>query len=170
MAATMLQTIPSFYTRLSEKSLFISAHTYEKYIVCKDYCVAHHDDQTCFYHLVNIIIHYLETLKSYQRSWIHLASPINKWTVCIHFSSIDSVKKLLERVDKCLIKCNEQMTLIKETREWTECRALQKRDSWGKSTKSIYSAPFKRQKKRRQAVSCLQKKLKKSKKLNLNWV
>ena len=48
MAAIMLQTIPSFYTKLSKKSFFISATTYEKYIVCKDYCVAHHDDKTCF--------------------------------------------------------------------------------------------------------------------------
>ena len=48
MAAIMLQTIPSFYTKLSEKSLFISANTYEKYIACKDYCFANHDDKTCF--------------------------------------------------------------------------------------------------------------------------
>ena len=48
MAAIILQSIPSFYTKLSEKSLFISANTYEKYIVCKDYCVAHHDNKTCF--------------------------------------------------------------------------------------------------------------------------
>ena len=44
--------------------------------------------------------------------------------------------KIMQRVDKCLTKCNEQLTLITETKEWTECRALQKRDSWGKSTKS----------------------------------
>ena len=48
MAAIMLQTIPSFYTRLSEKNLFISASAYEKYIGCKEYCIAHHDDKTCF--------------------------------------------------------------------------------------------------------------------------
>ena len=48
MAAIMLQSIPSFYTKISEKCFFISASTYEKYIVCKDYCVAHHDDKTCF--------------------------------------------------------------------------------------------------------------------------
>ena len=57
MAAIMLQTIPSFYAKISEKSLFISATTYEKYIVCKDYCIAHHNDKTCFlpackYHIV----------------------------------------------------------------------------------------------------------------------
>ena len=44
----MLQTIPSFYAKISEKSLFISATTYEKYIVFKDYCIAHHNETTCF--------------------------------------------------------------------------------------------------------------------------
>ena len=57
MAAIMLQTVPSFYTKISEKSLFISANTYEKYIACKDYCIAHHNDKTCFlpackYHII----------------------------------------------------------------------------------------------------------------------
>ena len=36
------------------------------------------------------------------------------------------MEKLLLRVDKCLITCNEQLTLFTETRELTECRALQK--------------------------------------------
>ena len=48
MAAIKLQSIPSFYAKISEKSLFISATTYEKYIVCKDYCIAHHNKKTCF--------------------------------------------------------------------------------------------------------------------------
>ena len=48
MAAIMLQTIASFYAKVSEKSLFTSANTYEKYIVCKDYCIAHHNDKECF--------------------------------------------------------------------------------------------------------------------------
>ena len=57
MAAIMLQSIPSFYTKISEKSLFISAKTYEKFIVCRNYCIAHHDDKTCFlpackYHII----------------------------------------------------------------------------------------------------------------------
>ena len=47
MAAIMLQTIPSFYAKVSERSLFIPAKTYEKFIVRKDYCIAHHDDKTC---------------------------------------------------------------------------------------------------------------------------
>ena len=44
MAAIMLQTIPSFYTKLSEQCLFFSANTYEKNNVCTDYCITHHDD------------------------------------------------------------------------------------------------------------------------------
>ena len=57
MAAIMLQSIPSFYTKIAEKSLFISANTYEKFIVRKDYCIAHHDNKTCFlpackYHII----------------------------------------------------------------------------------------------------------------------
>ena len=57
MAAIMLRTMPSFYAKNSEKSLFISATTYEKYIVCKDYCFPHHNEKTCFvpackYHIV----------------------------------------------------------------------------------------------------------------------
>ena len=57
MAAIMLQTIPSFYARISEKNLCISVTTFDKYIVCKDYCIAHNDDKTCFlpafkYHII----------------------------------------------------------------------------------------------------------------------
>ena len=53
----MFQSIPSFYAKNSEISLFIFATTDEKYIVCKDYCIARHDDKTCFlpackYHIV----------------------------------------------------------------------------------------------------------------------
>ena len=82
-----------------------------------------------FYPLVKIILYYLETFRSYERSWIHFASSIYTWTVSIHYSSTGSVESFLQRVDKHLIRCNEQLTSITETRGWTECRALQNRDS-----------------------------------------
>ena len=47
MATIMLRTIPSFYAKSSEKSVFLSAKTFEKYIVCKDYCISYQDDDTC---------------------------------------------------------------------------------------------------------------------------
>ena len=59
MAAVILQVILSFYTNFSENSLFISANTYEKYIVSKEDCVAPHDENMCFlpnssYHIILI--------------------------------------------------------------------------------------------------------------------
>ena len=59
MAAVMIQVIPSFYTIYSKNSPFISANTYEKYIVSKEYSIAHHDDNMCFlpncrYHIILI--------------------------------------------------------------------------------------------------------------------
>ena len=44
----MLQTISSFYAKISEENLFISANTNENYIGCENYCIAHHVDKTCF--------------------------------------------------------------------------------------------------------------------------
>ena len=71
MAAIMLQTIHCFYAKLSEESLFISAKTYKKFFVCKDYCIAHHDDKACLlpackYHIILLgeieeLLHKLDT-------------------------------------------------------------------------------------------------------------
>ena len=79
MAANMLQTIPSFYTKISEKSLFISANTYKKYIVCTHYCIAHYDDKTCFlpackYHttLLAIVEELLEKLDTFCFTYQHV--------------------------------------------------------------------------------------------------
>ena len=59
MAAVMLQVIPSFYTNYPKNGLFISANTYEKFIVSIEYCIARHDDKMCFlpncrYHIILI--------------------------------------------------------------------------------------------------------------------
>ena len=55
----MLQVILRFYTNFSKNSLFISANTYEKNILSKEYCIARHDDKMCFlpicrYHIILI--------------------------------------------------------------------------------------------------------------------
>ena len=59
MAAVMLQVIPSFYTIYSKSSIFISANSYENYIVSKEYCSVRQDDKLCFlpncrYHIILI--------------------------------------------------------------------------------------------------------------------
>ena len=86
MAAIMLQTIPRFYAKISEKRFFLSAKTYEKYIVCKDYCTT---TRRIFYPLVLIVLYKMEKLRSCYIDWIHFVSPMNTWTVCIPCSSTD---------------------------------------------------------------------------------
>ena len=73
------------------------------------------------------------------------------------------MEKLLQRVDKCLITCNEQLTLITETREWTECRTLQKRDSRKKYTKHLFSS-FQKTKTAQTSGSVLRERIEKVKK------
>ena len=41
--------------------------------------------------------------------------------------------------------CKEQSILIEEPKDWTECLASRKRDSWVKGTESIYWVPSRRQ-------------------------
>ena len=82
MAALLLQTIPSFYAKISEKSFFLSAKTYEKYIVCKDYCITDHINKTCFlpaciYHIILLgeIEELLHELDTFCFTYQHLDCP-----------------------------------------------------------------------------------------------
>ena len=132
MAAVILQVISSFYTNYSKNSLFISANTYEKFIVSKEYCIARHDDRMCFlpncrYHI--ILIGNIKELLQKLDNWMHSVPTTNTWTVCIHFSSTASRAKLLSRVDKSLIICRWQFISTSKTEEWRECPASRKRDS-----------------------------------------
>ena len=129
MAAIMLRTIPSFYEKISEKVfLILQKHTKNSLFV-KTTASPITTIRRVLYPLVNITSYYLEKLRNCYINWIHFVSPINTWTVFIPCSSTDSAEKLLQNVEMCLTMCKEQLTLITETREWTECRALQKGDS-----------------------------------------
>ena len=48
MAKVMMHVILGICADYSESCLFISANAYEKYIVCKDFCIYHHHDKLCF--------------------------------------------------------------------------------------------------------------------------
>ena len=79
MAAVMLQVIPSFCSNYSQNSLFISANTYKKIIVSKEYCVARHDDKMCFlpncrYHIILIgnIKELLQNLDAFCSKYQHV--------------------------------------------------------------------------------------------------
>ena len=55
MVAVMLEAIPSFFQKFSETSLFISTDDYERFLVCRDYCVAAHDPAFCFFEKLQIL-------------------------------------------------------------------------------------------------------------------
>ena len=89
----------SFYTKYSKNNpFFISANTYEKYIVSGENCIAHYDDKMWF--LPNCINHNIlkGDIKELLRKWLHsLLTTTNTWIVCIHISSTDSLEKFLSR-------------------------------------------------------------------------
>ena len=168
----MIQTIPSFYAEVSEKRHFFSAKTFEKYIVCKDFCIAHHDNKTCFLPACNNhnklfgeIVQLLHKLDTFCFTYQHVD--------CLYtLLKTDSAEKFLQRVEMCLIMCKEQFLLTRETEEWTKCRVLQKK-LLRKKFKQAFMSPKEKLSKRknqpRPVIQCLQKELKKPKSLNLNW-
>ena len=169
MAAIMLQTIPSFYAKNSEKSLFIFATTYEKYIVCEDYCIAHHDDKTCFlpackYHIV-LLGNVQELLKKLD-------------TFCFTYQHVDCIYTLFKYrfSGKVIAKSGQLFNNVQRAVDFNHRNkgvdripSIAKKRLLCKSSKSIYSAPSKRPNRRKLVIQCLQKELKKSKRLNLSW-
>ena len=130
-AAVMMQALRSFYANYSKNSLFLSANTYEKYTAFEDHCNAHHNDKLCFlpncwYH--NIL---LGAIHEFQQILDSLCFPCNyvDWLHTL-FEYRFSGRKMLPRVEKCLMLCKEQSTLTKGGIECTKFRALQKNDCW----------------------------------------
>ena len=170
MAAIMLQSIPSFYTKVSEKSLFISAKTYEKFIVCKDYCIAQHDNKTCFlpsckYHIL-LLGNVEELLK-------------NLDTFCFTYQHVDCLYTLFKYrfSGKVIAKSGQVFDNVQRAVDFNRRNkgvdrmpSIAKEDSCGKNSKSICSALSERPNRRKLLDQCLQKELKKSKRLNLSWI
>ena len=140
MAAIMLETIPSFYAKISGKkiSLFLQKHMKITLFV-KTTASPITTIRRVLYPLVNITLYYLKKLRNCLINWIHFVSPINKWTVFIPCSSTASLEKLLQRVEMCLTICRKQSPLTKETEELTKCRVLQKRGTFLHKTMFQYS-------------------------------
>ena len=129
MAPLCYNQSPAFTQQFQKKVPLFSATTNEKYIICKDYCIPHHNDKTCF----------LPSCKYHILLPGNVEEPLKKLdTICFTYQHVDCLYtlfkyrfsgKFLQRADKCLITYNEPLTLIKETREWVECRVLPKRGS-----------------------------------------
>ena len=129
MAAVMLQVIPSFYTNYSKNSLFFSGNTYEKYIVCQEYCTARHDDKMCFLpncrYSIILIGNNQELLQKL-------------YALCFYYQQVDCLYtlfkyrfsgKIVLRSGQLFDNLQEQFISTSKTEEWRECPASRKRDS-----------------------------------------
>ena len=168
MAAIMLQAKPSFYTKLSEKSLFISANSCEKFIVCKDYCIAHHDVKTCFlpackYHIL-LLGNVEELLKKLD-------------TFCFTYQHVDCLYTLIKHrfSGKVIAKSGQVFDNVQRAVDFNHRNkgvdrmpSIAKKRLLRKKYKKHLFSSFQKQKQRRPVVQSLQKELKKLKRLNSN--
>ena len=160
----MLQTIPSFYTKISEKSLFISANTYEKHIVCKDYCISHHYYKTCFLPACKCHIILLGNVEELLKK-LDTFCFTNQYVDCLYtlfkyrFSG-----KVVVKSGQVFDNVQRAVDFNHRNRGVDKMPSIAKKDSCGKSSKSIHSAPFRRQRQRRLVDQSLQRELEKSKK------
>ena len=166
----MLQIICFFYRKISEKSLLISAKTYEKYIVCKDYCIAYHDDKTCFlpackYHII--------LLGNGEELLMKLD------TFCFTYQHVDCLYTLFKYrfSGKFIVKSGQVFDNVQRAVDFNHRNkgvnrmpSIAKKRLLRKKYKKYLFSSFKRQKQRRPKVQCLQKELKKSKRINLSWI
>ena len=164
----MLQTIPSFYEKISEKGLFISAATYENYIVCKDYCIAHHNEKTCFspackYHIVLLgnVQELLKKLDTFYFTYQHVDCLYTLFKYRFSGKVIAKSRQVFDNVQRA-VDFNHRSKGVDRMPSIAKKRLLRK-----KYQKHLFSS-FQKQKQRRPVVQCLQKELKKLKGLNLN--
>ena len=135
--------------------------------MCNDYCVAFHNDKTCF--VSNCKVHIIlpgnveELIKKFD-------------TFCFTYQHLDCLYTLLKfRFNgKILVKSRQvfdnvqrAVGLITETKEWTECRALQERGSCGKKFKKHFFSSFQKTKTTQTSRSVLAERIDKLKKTKI---
>ena len=100
MAAGMFRVIPNFYRNFSKSSLSISANTYEKYILSREYCNARQNDRVCFlpncrYHII-LISNLIEFLQKFDAFWFNYQ----------HVDCLYTLSKYRFR-NKTVVKCRQ---------------------------------------------------------------
>ena len=164
MAAITLKKIPSFHTKLSEKSLFIAANTYEKYIVCKDYCIAHHDDKTCFLTSCNYYIlllgNFEELLKKLDTFCFNYQHGNCLYTLIKYrFSG-----KVIANSGQVFDKVQQAVDFNHKNEGVDRMPSTSKEKLLRKKLKNHFFSSLQKQKQRKPVVQCLQKQFKKVKK------
>ena len=109
MAAVMLQVILSFYATFSKNNRFISGNTYEKFIVSKEYCNAHHDDNMCFlpicrYHIILIgnIKELLQKLDAFCFNYQHVDCLYTLFKYCFSGKIVVKSGKLFDNLQRAV--------------------------------------------------------------------
>ena len=128
-----------FLYKLFKNSLFVSANTFEKYILSEDYCIARQYDNMCF--LANCWYHIkLRGDKRELTQKLDAFCFIYQYVDCLfNFSGTNSVAKLLSRVDDFLIMCRGQFISTAKREELTECPAWRKKNLEEKVQKNLLS-------------------------------
>ena len=150
-----------------QKTVFlIPANVFKIYLVRKEYCIARHDENMCF--LLNCRYHNIpiEDIKLLLRKLD---------AFCFNYQQVDCLFTLFKyqlrggtvvKSGQLIDNLQRAVHFNQQNRGVDRMPSIAKKGIMMKSSKSIYSAPFKRQKQRRPVVQCLQKELKESKRLN----
>ena len=119
----------SLHKFFNYKFFYFCEHIW-KINVSKDHCFAQHVDKMCFlpngrYHikLKGVIEDVLQKMDAFCFTYQNVDYLYRLWKY--RFSD-----KVLPTVEKCLRMYREQLVLINEAKDWTECPALGKRGSW----------------------------------------
>ena len=79
------------------------------------------------------------------RTCMRSVSQMNRWTLCIYYSIIDSAKKLLPRAVKCMILRRVESTLTKKKHRKGKMPSIAKKGLLRKNYKKQLFSSFKRQ-------------------------
>ena len=120
---------PAFTQKFQKKSLFISATKYGKYIVCKDYCIAHHEERTCslpacknHFILLGDIEEMLHKLDTFCFTYQHVDCSYTLFKHRFNGKTIAKSGIVFDNVQR-------EMSFNQVTEEWTNFRVLQKTGS-----------------------------------------
>ena len=169
MAAIMLQTIPSFYAKIPEKSLFIFAKTYEKFTVCKDYCIAHHDNKMCSlpackYHIILLveIEELLQKLDTFCFTYQHVDCPYT--LLKYRFSG-----KYIAKSGNVFNNVQRAISFNQRNRGLDKMPSVAKRSPWEKSLNNILWVLSKKNKSTQTNGSVFAEKIEQAKKTKFEW-
>ena len=169
MAAILLQTILSLYAKVSEKSHFVSAKTFEKHIVCKDYFIAHHDDRTCC----------LPACKNHIILLGEIEELLQKMdTFCFTYQHVDCLYtlfkyrfsgKIIAKSGNVFDNVQRAISFNQRNRGVEKMPSIAKKRLLRKKFEQHFMSALQKNKSTQTSGSVFAKKLKKSKRLKLNW-